>query len=214
MALPKWLQTDVPSDAMPPLHLFTGPARVKQLYDDGLSSEWENSWMTLRNASFTCRHWSKYYVNLRIQAGKWNNSTTSTTPIVRIISTILTRSNSSTRIESASDCVNNGKLTNKWCTGRANRKMYGQYESVCNEFWWLTYKTCCCTLKQPAIKRKGNGTCQRLQWTIRKQSRRHGKDSSRIATRRSWKKWKMLPAFTDLSRKQCMLAMSDMKRRQ
>ena len=39
MALPKWLQTDVPSDAMPPLHLFTGPARVKQLYDDGLSSE-------------------------------------------------------------------------------------------------------------------------------------------------------------------------------
>jgi hypothetical protein len=49
--LPKWIKTDVPSDAMPNQDYFQGPARVKPLYDDGLSSG-ENSWMTQSNASF------------------------------------------------------------------------------------------------------------------------------------------------------------------
>jgi hypothetical protein len=50
-ALPNWLQTDVPSDALPPEHYVTGSAQLKPLYDDGLSSG-ENSWMTQSNASF------------------------------------------------------------------------------------------------------------------------------------------------------------------
>ena len=48
--LPEWLTT-VPSDAMPPADYFLGPARVKPLFDDGLSSG-QNSWMTQSNASF------------------------------------------------------------------------------------------------------------------------------------------------------------------
>ena len=49
-ALPQWIRTDVPSDAMPLDDYFLGSARVKPLFDDGLSSG-ENSWMTQSNAS-------------------------------------------------------------------------------------------------------------------------------------------------------------------
>lgn len=49
--LPEWLRTGVPSDAMPPTDCFPGPARVKPLFDDGISSG-QNSWMTQSHASF------------------------------------------------------------------------------------------------------------------------------------------------------------------
>ena len=49
-AIPEWV-LDIPSDAMPPTDQFPGPARVKPLYEDGISSG-ENSWMTQSNASF------------------------------------------------------------------------------------------------------------------------------------------------------------------
>jgi hypothetical protein len=49
-SLETWVK-NVPSDAQPSEDQFMGPARVKPLYDDGLSSG-ENSWMTQSNASF------------------------------------------------------------------------------------------------------------------------------------------------------------------
>jgi hypothetical protein len=49
--LPVWVKNDIPSDALPHADQFMGPARVKPLFDDGLSSG-ENSWMTQSNASF------------------------------------------------------------------------------------------------------------------------------------------------------------------
>lgn len=45
------VQNDIPSDAQPFEDQFMGPARVKPLFNDGLSSG-ENSWMTQSNASF------------------------------------------------------------------------------------------------------------------------------------------------------------------
>ena len=45
------VRNEIPSDAQPTEDQFVGQARVKPLYDDGLSSG-ENSWMTQRNASF------------------------------------------------------------------------------------------------------------------------------------------------------------------
>jgi hypothetical protein len=50
-ALPTWVKNFVESDALPTETQFPGPARVKPLFDDGLSSG-ENSWMTTSNASF------------------------------------------------------------------------------------------------------------------------------------------------------------------
>ena len=49
--LAEWITNYVESDAQPTEYQFPGPARVKPLYDDGLSSG-ENSWMTQSNASF------------------------------------------------------------------------------------------------------------------------------------------------------------------
>ncbi len=49
-SLDAWVRK-IPSDAQPVHDQFAGPARVKPLYDDGLSSG-ENSWMTQSNASF------------------------------------------------------------------------------------------------------------------------------------------------------------------
>jgi hypothetical protein len=49
--LPVWVKNDIPSDALPHADQFMGPARVKPLFDDGLSSG-KNSWMTQSNASF------------------------------------------------------------------------------------------------------------------------------------------------------------------
>ncbi|KAI2512753.1 hypothetical protein MHU86_1541 [Fragilaria crotonensis] len=50
-SLGNWVKNEIPSDAQPWDDQFAGPARVKPLYDDGLSSG-ENSWMTQSNASF------------------------------------------------------------------------------------------------------------------------------------------------------------------
>ena len=50
-SLEKWVKNEIPSDAQPSDDQFLGPARVKPLYDEGLSSG-ENSWMTQSNASF------------------------------------------------------------------------------------------------------------------------------------------------------------------
>jgi hypothetical protein len=50
-SLETWVKNEIPSDAQPSEDRFAGPARVKPLYDDGLSSG-ENSWMTQSNASF------------------------------------------------------------------------------------------------------------------------------------------------------------------
>jgi hypothetical protein len=50
-SLETWVKHEIPSDAQPPKDHFMGPARVKPLYDDGLSSG-GNSWMTQSNASF------------------------------------------------------------------------------------------------------------------------------------------------------------------
>jgi hypothetical protein len=50
-SLTEWINQYVESDALPTEYQFPGPARVKPLYDDGLSSG-ENSWMTQSNASF------------------------------------------------------------------------------------------------------------------------------------------------------------------
>ena len=50
-SLESWVTNEIPSDAQPLEDQFVGPARVKPLYDDGLSSG-ENSWMTQSNASF------------------------------------------------------------------------------------------------------------------------------------------------------------------
>jgi hypothetical protein len=51
MSLNTWVKHDIPIDAQPLDDQFAGPARVKPLYDDGLSSG-GNSWMTQSNASF------------------------------------------------------------------------------------------------------------------------------------------------------------------
>lgn len=50
-SFPPWVKTDIPSDTLPPDNQFMGPARVKPLHDDGLSSG-ESSWMTQSNVSF------------------------------------------------------------------------------------------------------------------------------------------------------------------
>jgi hypothetical protein len=50
-SLGEWITKYVESDALPTKFQFDGPARVKPLFDDGLSSG-ENSWMTQSNASF------------------------------------------------------------------------------------------------------------------------------------------------------------------
>lgn len=46
-----WIKTYVSSDAQPAEEQFSGVARVKPIYDDGMSSG-ENSWMSSSNASF------------------------------------------------------------------------------------------------------------------------------------------------------------------
>jgi hypothetical protein len=46
-----WIKTHVPSDAQPAEEQFSGVARVKPIYDDGMSSG-ENSWMSSSNATF------------------------------------------------------------------------------------------------------------------------------------------------------------------
>jgi hypothetical protein len=51
-SLPKWITKYVESDELPTEYHFCGPARVKPLYDDGLVSSGESSWMTQSNASF------------------------------------------------------------------------------------------------------------------------------------------------------------------
>jgi hypothetical protein len=50
-ALPNWVHDFVEIDAQPKENQFPGPAGVKPLFDDGLSSG-ANSWMTTSNASF------------------------------------------------------------------------------------------------------------------------------------------------------------------
>ena len=50
-ATTEWVLDIPPSDAMLPMDQFLGPARVKPLCEDGMSSG-ENSWMTQSNASF------------------------------------------------------------------------------------------------------------------------------------------------------------------
>ena len=49
--LSNWIATHVSSDAQPLEEQFAGVARVKPIYDDGMSSG-ENSWMSSSNASF------------------------------------------------------------------------------------------------------------------------------------------------------------------
>jgi hypothetical protein len=46
-----WIATHVSSDALPKAEQFAGSARVKPIYDDGMSSG-ANSWMSTSNASF------------------------------------------------------------------------------------------------------------------------------------------------------------------
>jgi hypothetical protein len=50
-SLDSWVRNEIPSDAQPADDQFAGPARVKPLYDDGLSSG-DSSWVTQSNASF------------------------------------------------------------------------------------------------------------------------------------------------------------------
>jgi hypothetical protein len=50
-SLETWISTDIPIDAQPHEDQFPGPARVKPLHNDGMSSG-ENTWMTQSNASF------------------------------------------------------------------------------------------------------------------------------------------------------------------
>jgi hypothetical protein len=50
-SLLEWVSMHVKRDAIPTEHQFPGPARVKPIYEEGMSSN-ENSWMTQSNASF------------------------------------------------------------------------------------------------------------------------------------------------------------------